>query len=439
MTFWGVEMKPGEPFTLKSEELGGLLMLTQATLGMGSSTKKSTLQVKVGDKEPIFLCTLLPQKLECFTLNLEFDEEDDVIFSVVGPSSIHLSGIVEVAEEEEDEDEDDDDFDSFGEDIAGTESEDIEFDSEDADEDDFNIDDDMPMYQHSSARKGGVVIEEIEDDETPGLKKGGNKQVKKKELPALMDRDTKAQEDEDGFPVSSAGNAESRSEKLQANKKAKRQKNTAKVDGEFPSNLKRKVDAIDQDHEPKSDANDAIDGDASDDGKKNKKKNKKKAKIEKDETVADTKQDVAKASSAKKEDVEEQKKISKVVKETKKAKDKPAKLKTYANGFIVEELQLGKPTAKTASRGKKVSVRYIGKLKKGGKIFESNTSGKPVKFRLGAGEVIKGFDVGVEGMRIGGKRRLTIPPSMGYGSSGDMPRIPPNAWLLFDVELVDVA
>ncbi|KAK9665628.1 hypothetical protein RND81_14G124700 [Saponaria officinalis] len=273
------------------------------------------------------------------------------------------------------------------------------------------MDDDMPMYQNSAARNRGVVIEEIEDDEKPVHENGGNKQVKKKGLPTS--------EDEDGFPVSS-------SKKLEANKeKAKKRKNTAKDDDKSASNLKRKVDAVVQDQQPKSDA---TDGDASAD-KKKKKKNKKKSKIEKDETVADVEQNFA----------EEDKKISKAVTETKQAKDTPAKLKTFANGLIIEDLVMGKPNAKTASRGKKVSVRYIGKLKKGGKIFDSNTSGKPFKFKLGIGEVIKGWDVGVEGMRVGGKRRLTIPPSMGYGSSGVLPQIPPNAWLLFDVELVDVA
>lgn len=69
--------------------------LNQATLGTGSATKKSILQVNVGDKSPVYLCTLLPDKTESCSLNLEFDEDDDVKFSVVGPTSIHLSGFVQ--------------------------------------------------------------------------------------------------------------------------------------------------------------------------------------------------------------------------------------------------------------------------------------------------------------------------------------------------------
>ncbi|KAJ1440095.1 FKBP-type peptidyl-prolyl cis-trans isomerase domain [Sesbania bispinosa] len=73
---------------------------------------------------------------------------------------------------------------------------------------------------------------------------------------------------------------------------------------------------------------------------------------------------------------------------------------------------MGKPDGKRAAPGKKVSVKYIGKLKKDGKLFDSNVGRIPFKFRLG--QVIKGWEVGVNGMRVGDKRRITIPPSMGY-------------------------
>ena len=67
-------------------------------------------------------------------------------------------------------------------------------------------------------------------------------------------------------------------------------------------------------------------------------------------------------------------------------------------------------------------------------VFDSCLKGKPFKFRLGAGEVIKGWDVGVEGMKVGGKRRLTIPPQMAYGAKGAPPDIPANSHLVFEVE-----
>ena len=71
-------------------------------------------------------------------------------------------------------------------------------------------------------------------------------------------------------------------------------------------------------------------------------------------------------------------------------------------------------------------------------MFDTTNGKKPFSFRLGVGEVIKGWDVGVAGMRVGDKRKLVIPPQMAYGSSGVRGAIPPNATLVFDVELVDV-
>jgi FK506-binding nuclear protein len=71
-------------------------------------------------------------------------------------------------------------------------------------------------------------------------------------------------------------------------------------------------------------------------------------------------------------------------------------------------------------------------------VFDSTKGKKAFEFRLGVGEVIKGWDVGVKGMRVGDKRQLVIPPSMGYGREGVRGAIPPNATLVFDIELVDV-
>ncbi|PQM37489.1 peptidyl-prolyl cis-trans isomerase FKBP53 [Prunus yedoensis var. nudiflora] len=119
-----------------------------------------------------------------------------------------------------------------------------------------------------------------------------------------------------------------------------------------------------------------------------------------------------------------------------KTNGKPSKVRTFGNGLVIEDLSMGQPDGKRASPGQKVSVRYIGKLKNG-KIFDSNVGGPPFKFRLGIGQVISGWDVGVNGMRVGDKRRLTIPPEMGYGRER-AGKIPPNSWLVFDVELVAV-
>jgi FKBP-type peptidyl-prolyl cis-trans isomerase len=95
-------------------------------------------------------------------------------------------------------------------------------------------------------------------------------------------------------------------------------------------------------------------------------------------------------------------------------------------------------TGTEATAGKKVSVHYTGWLTDGKKFDSSKDRGQPFQFRLGAGEVIRGWDQGVAGMKIGGKRKLTIPPDLGYGARGAGGVIPPNATLVFEVELLGV-
>jgi FKBP-type peptidyl-prolyl cis-trans isomerase len=102
----------------------------------------------------------------------------------------------------------------------------------------------------------------------------------------------------------------------------------------------------------------------------------------------------------------------------------------------VEDLQVG--TGAEAVAGKKVTVHYTGTLTDGSKFDSSLDRGRPFDFPLGAGRVIKGWDEGVAGMKVGGKRRLTIPPELGYGARGFPPVIPPNSTLIFEVELLGV-
>ena len=113
---------------------------------------------------------------------------------------------------------------------------------------------------------------------------------------------------------------------------------------------------------------------------------------------------------------------------------------TTPSGLTIEELTVGSGDA--AASGQKVSVHYTGWLsengKAGAKFDSSKDRGDPFIFPLGKGHVIKGWDEGVQGMKVGGKRKLTIPPALGYGSRGAGGVIPPNATLLFEVELLSV-
>jgi len=107
-----------------------------------------------------------------------------------------------------------------------------------------------------------------------------------------------------------------------------------------------------------------------------------------------------------------------------------------SSGLQYADLVVGK--GREAHAGETATVHYTGTLVDGTKFDSSKDRNQPFSFRLGAGRVIKGWDEGVEGMKIGGTRKLVIPPELGYGARGAGARIPPNATLIFEVELLDL-
>jgi len=130
-----------------------------------------------------------------------------------------------------------------------------------------------------------------------------------------------------------------------------------------------------------------------------------------------------------------------VEKSAEKPADKPAggesgKTTTTASGLKITTVQEAKNPG--AMSGDIVWVNYTGKLTSG-KVFDSSVGKKPFKFTLGQSEVIKGWDEGIVGMKIGEKRQLTIPPDLGYGDRGAGNDIPPGATLMFDVEMIGIA
>mgnify|MGYP001260159086 CR=1 FL=1 len=108
---------------------------------------------------------------------------------------------------------------------------------------------------------------------------------------------------------------------------------------------------------------------------------------------------------------------------------------TTESGLVILDLVVGE--GEEAIPGKTVTVNYTGKLENG-EQFDTSIGRAPFSFPLGAGRVIKGWDEGVAGMKVGGQRKLTIPPELAYGTRGAGNVIPPNATLIFDVELLKV-
>ncbi|MBD2606753.1 FKBP-type peptidyl-prolyl cis-trans isomerase [Scytonema hofmannii FACHB-248] len=112
------------------------------------------------------------------------------------------------------------------------------------------------------------------------------------------------------------------------------------------------------------------------------------------------------------------------------------KVVTTPSGLKYVEIVEG--TGDTPKTGQKVTVHYIGTLEDGTKFDSSRDRKRPFDFKLGVGQVIKGWDEGLSTMKVGGRRKLIIPPELGYGARGAGGVIPPNATLLFDVELLEV-
>lgn len=183
---------------------------------------------------------------------------------------------------------------------------------------------------------------------------------------------------------------------------------------------------------PKRPRDEAMDTDEQPAEKLSKKKKAKKQKGEDGKAVPVAVEE--KAAEPKGEKTEE--KADKKEKKKQKAAEekKGGASKELAGGVKIRDVKAG--DGKTAKNGAKVSMRYIGKLQNG-KIFDQNVKGKPFTFKLGGGDVIKGWDVGVAGMQIGGEREIIVPPAMGYGSR-KVSDIPPNSTLIFEVKCLEI-
>lgn len=177
---------------------------------------------------------------------------------------------------------------------------------------------------------------------------------------------------------------------------------------------------------------DAMDTDAPVDKKANKKQ-----KAENGSAVPVTTE--AKPAAESKKDKKKKEKKEKTEGESSPAKEEKkekaaAPMKELPGGLKIKDVKVG--TGKQAKAGNTVSMRYIGKLTNG-KTFDQNTKGKPFTFKLGKGEVIKGWDQGIAGMQVGGERLLVIPPNLAYGKS-KMDGIPANSTLQFECKLIEI-
>ncbi|XP_019189369.1 PREDICTED: peptidyl-prolyl cis-trans isomerase FKBP53-like [Ipomoea nil] len=566
MSFWGIEVKPGKPVLHSFERTLGRLRISQATLGIGNATKKSLVQCNVGNKTPVFLCALLPDKTESCHLDLEFEEEDSVVFSVLGPRSVHLTGYYLSKSSRTYADSE---TESYGEDIANTDTEVSNQCSDDDEYEDSFInddDDDEPDVFSPSP------VPSDEDGDVVGNRKGNCKRLRKKRQVIMSEDEDTSQEsgDEDKYILSASKNKveaketspeggegsdkvtdeltgqaengdsgkeekvdtvdttnvsnickdqlvsdkgdhklepECAAESAKTAKRSKKRKNKfddAKsievgISGQENMSVDDKTEQLTESDvmhevpigiEPRAD-------ERSENGPKLKKRKKRSEgerlneckdsspsddlkEVKQDAEGTDISKDlpattgenklqtntqsininsgVADGFLSEKKHEKKKKKKTKVEDEGTNIMPEPdmpvnenfvialdkvpnvesSRVRTLSNGLTIEDLSMGEADGKVATPGRKVKFYYTGMLRENGQVFDSNIGKTPYKFRLGDKQIIDGWNIGLEGMRVGDKRRLTIPPSMGYGSKGGGENIPPNSWLVYEIELVAV-
>ncbi|KAL8860441.1 MAG: hypothetical protein Q9178_003100 [Gyalolechia marmorata] len=359
------------------------------------------------DMEEVVVCTLDPQKNYQQPLDLTIGENERAFFKVSGTHAIHLTGNYLIpAESSHDHNHDDLDGDEDEYDLSPDED---DLDEEDESDELDNLED--PRITEVDTEEEEEAPKLIKKDAAP--QKGKNKRVAEEleQEPANLD-DIMAK----SLKKEVATNGEQKLSKKQMKK--------------LKNNAGKAVEAAPEDKNAKSEESPAKDGSTP----KGDKKVQFAKNLEQGPTsTAKSPKNEAKtgAKESKAEKKAETKAEPKVNGGTPKTSLGP---KTLQGGVKIDDKKLGKGPA--CKKGNKVGMRYIGKLQDG-KVFDANKSGSPFTFTLGTGEVIKGWDIGVAGMSVGGERRIDIPANLAYGSKS-LPKIPANSDLRFDVKLLKI-
>lgn len=372
--FWGLVLKANKKY---SQTVQKAFHLSQAALDL-SKCGDDDVQVMLTSEESTYLLCTLGKKTPQVALDLNFDEGDQISLSTKGEGVVHLTGYLLPNE-----------ADLFGDDEDEEEEEEVDASPQKGKG--------KERIAKKVAQKVNAKEVQLEDgdedelDETFELPKGAQKKSGAK---GAEEDDDDSDDDDDEDDEDDDDEDEDMDD--------------SKLDGE--------EDSEDDDDDDDEDDDDDDDEDDSEDEQP-------KAKVAKVEKKASKQNGVENGKASPKE-------------QKKDAQQPEAKTRTLQGGLVVEDLKVG--AGQEAKPGKKVAVYYEGRLKKNNKVFDSTNKGPGFKFALGRGEVIKGWDLGVSGMKVGGKRRLTVPHQLAYGTRGSPPVIPPNSTLIFDVELKNV-
>jgi len=428
-TFFGLIVKPNKRYDTTVKET---FRITKACLEPSQQNEKKTTSLHVEYDNEEYIIANLDSKHLNEPLDLGFTKGEKIAFKVEGPGVVHVTGNIQ---EEDDESFMDGDM-MMGEEESESEEEEVEAEpkagkrkKEGAGE--------SPAKKVKTAQPVNGKDEESSDDSSDDEDDSSSGDGPDTSLGDLDDTDNFAAEedsdddsdgdDDDSDDDSSEEESSPAKPAPQTNGKEKKKlngsaKETPKKEGKSPKKEaktpkqevktpKQEVKTPKQDVKtPKQDA-------------KTPKQDAKTPKQEGKTPKQDGKTPKAEAKTPKQE--------GKTPKADAAATPKSVK-KTMKGGIAIEEIKEG--TGPECKSGKQIGMYYSGRLKSNNKQFDACQSGKPFKFKLGKGEVIKGWDLGLQGLKVGGKRKITIPPQMGYGAAGAPPDIPPNSTLVFEVE-----
>ncbi|KAF2353016.1 FKBP-type peptidyl-prolyl cis-trans isomerase domain [Trinorchestia longiramus] len=474
MSFWSLILEPGKKY---EKEVENGIQVTRATLDTSqASGNDGIVQIILDYEGKEMTVANLSVKHGIFqtTLDLTFKEGDKVAFTTSGAKlPVSLTGIAGLEDDDEDDEMDEEDYENMAEDntvwtdddseedapelVSGSKKRKLEvaekfrrpaksaklangtqkpltlngesFLSDDDDDDSYNPTADLSsMGEELLGEEEELDDQDLDsDDEDDDLDEEEEEEDEDaEEEEEEEEEDDEDEEEEEVSPVQKKkgsnlnGVMDSPKQKKKEQSAAGVKENTKQAEAQKPAKKDQKTPAKEGKTPKKSPSKTSEAKTPSQDKAKSPKENK-----------------AVKALKAEgKETPKSEKKKLKEAKGTPQQKQETGspKKQMRAGGVVVEDVSLG--TGEAAKKGSNVSMYYVGRLKSNNKVFDSQLSGPPLKFVLGRGEVISGWDIGLVGMKVGGKRKLSIPSGMAYGKKGAPPEIPPQANLEFEVTMI---
>ncbi|XP_075979299.1 FK506-binding protein 39kD [Anticarsia gemmatalis] len=415
--FWGLIMEPNKRYTQVVEKP---FHISQAAMDISTGDTEPCQVMVVVDGKNFLVCTLQKNKNIQVPLDLYFKAGDSISFLTNGRCNVHLTGYLDPEFEEDDLEEEEEDEEEDAEDVPALVPAKNKRKLENSN--------DATANKKAKADKKGKKAAAADDSDT---------EVDEDELQKFLDgEDIDTDENDESFKVNTSAEADSDDEEEDEDGEEEEdedEEEEEESDEEEETPKKKKKGAAEE-------ADTTLDTSKEDGAVDMSKLSKSQKRRLKKKLQQQNKQPQVNGVDKPKKEEPQQKAEKKKPEAKKEAQDaQPAEKKEkkqLSGGVAIEDLKVG--SGAVAKPGKVVMVYYEGRLKSNNKMFDNCVKGPGFKFRLGSKEVISGWDVGIAGMKVGGKRKIVCPPAMAYGAKGSPPVIPPNSTLVFEVELKNI-